>query len=32
MSRRVYRYDNVKAPLMFLVIDEHMTTDYATDS
>lgn len=32
MSRRVYRYDNVKALLMFLVVVGHMTTDYAPDS
>lgn len=32
MKQRVYRYDNVKALLIFLVVVGHMTTDYAPDS
>ena len=32
MSQRIYRYDNVKAVLIFLVVVGHMTTDYAPDS
>lgn len=32
MKQRVYRYDNIKALLMFLVVVGHMTTDYAPDS
>ena len=32
MDRRIYRYDNVKALLIFLVVTGHMTTDYAPDS
>ena len=32
MKQRVYRYDNIKALLIFLVVVGHMTTDYAPDS
>ncbi len=32
MKQRIYRYDNVKALLIFLVVFGHMTTDYVSDS
>lgn len=32
MKQRIYRYDNVKAFLIFLVVVGHMTTDYVSDS
>ena len=32
MNRRIYRYDNVKALLIFLVVLGHMTTDYVSDN
>ena len=32
MKQRIYRYDNVKAFLIFLVVLGHMTTDYVSDS
>ena len=32
MNNRIYRYDNVKALLIFLVVLGHMTTDYVSDS
>ena len=32
MKTRIYRYDNVKALLIFLVVIGHMTTDYVSDS
>lgn len=32
MKSRIYRYDNVKALLIFLVVLGHMTTDYVSDS
>ena len=32
MNRRIYRYDNVKALLIFLVVLGHMTTDYVSDA
>ena len=32
MKTRIYRYDNVKALLIFLVVLGHMTTDYVSDS
>ena len=32
MKQRIYRYDNVKAILIFLVVLGHMTTDYVSDS
>lgn len=32
MKKRIYRYDNVKALLIFLVVLGHMTTDYVSDS
>ena len=32
MKQRIYRYDNVKALLIFLVVLGHMTTDYVSDS
>ena len=32
MKNRIYRYDNVKALLIFLVVLGHMTTDYVSDS
>ncbi len=32
MKQRIYRYDNVKALLIFLVVVGHMTTDYVSDS
>ncbi len=32
MDRRIYRYDNVKALLIFLVVLGHMTTDYVSDA
>lgn len=31
-KQRVYKYDNVKALLIFLVVIGHMTTDYVSDS
>ena len=32
MKQRIYRYDNIKAVLIFLVVVGHMTTDYVSDS
>lgn len=32
MKDRIYKYDNVKALLIFLVVIGHMTTDYVSDS
>lgn len=32
MKERIYKYDNVKAFLIFLVVVGHMTTDYVSDS
>ncbi|MBR3330497.1 MAG: acyltransferase family protein [Mogibacterium sp.] len=32
MKNRIYRYDNIKALLIFLVVLGHMTTDYVSDS
>ena len=32
MKQRIYKYDNVKALLIFLVVIGHMTTDYVSDS
>ena len=32
MNQRIYRYDNIKALLIFLVVLGHMTTDYVSDS
>ena len=32
MKSRIYKYDNVKALLIFLVVLGHMTTDYVSDS
>lgn len=32
MKQRIYKYDNVKALLIFLVVLGHMTTDYVSDS
>ena len=32
MKQRIYKYDNVKALLIFLVVVGHMTTDYVSDS
>ena len=32
MKTRIYKYDNVKALLIFLVVIGHMTTDYVSDS
>lgn len=32
MKQRIYKYDNVKAFLIFLVVLGHMTTDYVSDS
>ena len=32
MKQRIYKYDNVKALLIFLVVLGHMTTDYISDS
>ena len=32
MKARIYKYDNVKAFLIFLVVIGHMTTDYVSDS
>lgn len=32
MKQRIYRYDNIKALLIFLVVLGHMTTDYVSDS
>lgn len=32
MSQRIYKYDNTKALLIFLVVLGHMTTDYVSDS
>ena len=32
MKERIYRYDNVKAFLIFLVVVGHMTSDYVSDS
>ena len=32
MKQRIYRYDNIKALLIFLVVVGHMTTDYVSDS
>ena len=32
MKQRIYKYDNVKAFLIFLVVIGHMTTDYVSDS
>ena len=31
MKQRIYKYDNVKALLIFLVVVGHLTTDYVTD-
>jgi fucose 4-O-acetylase-like acetyltransferase len=31
-KKRIYKYDNVKAFLIFLVVIGHMTTDYVSDS
>lgn len=31
-KKRIYKYDNVKALLIFLVVIGHMTTDYVSDS
>lgn len=31
-KKRIYKYDNVKALLIFLVVVGHMTTDYVSDS
>ena len=31
-SQRIYKYDNVKAVLIFLVVVGHMTSDYVSDS
>lgn len=31
-KKRIYKYDNVKALLIFLVVIGHMTTDYGPDS
>ncbi len=32
MKQRIYKYDNFKALLIFLVVVGHMTTDYVSDS
>ena len=32
MKARIYKYDNIKALLIFLVVIGHMTTDYVSDS
>ncbi len=32
MKSRIYKYDNVKALLIFLVVIGHMTTDYVSDN
>lgn len=32
LKQRIYKYDNVKALLIFLVVLGHMTTDYVSDS
>ena len=32
MKQRIYKYDNVKAFLIFLVVIGHMTSDYVSDS
>lgn len=32
MKKRIYKYDNVKALLIFLVVVGHMTSDYVSDS
>ncbi|MBQ6624113.1 MAG: acyltransferase family protein [Mogibacterium sp.] len=32
MKNRIYKYDNVKAILIFLVVVGHMTSDYVSDS
>lgn len=32
MKQRIYRYDNIKALLIFLVVLGHMTTDYVSDN
>ena len=32
MKKRIYKYDNVKTLLIFLVVIGHMTTDYVSDS
>ncbi|MBE6040283.1 MAG: hypothetical protein E7219_04915 [Clostridiales bacterium] len=32
MKQRIYKYDNVKALLILLVVIGHMTTDYVSDS
>jgi len=32
MNQRIYKYDNVKALLILLVVIGHMTTDYVSDS
>lgn len=32
MKKRIYKYDNAKALLIFLVVIGHMTTDYVSDS
>jgi len=32
MKKRIYKYDNIKAFLIFLVVIGHMTTDYVSDS
>lgn len=32
MNQRIYKYDNIKAFLIFLVVLGHMTTDYVSDS
>ena len=31
-KKRIYKYDNIKALLIFLVVIGHMTTDYVSDS
>ena len=31
-KKRIYKYDNVKALLIFLVVVGHMTTDYVKDA
>lgn len=31
MKERIYKFDNIKAVLIFLVVVGHMTTDYVTD-
>ena len=32
MKKRIYKYDNVKALLIFLVVVGHMTSDYVSDN